>query len=85
MDILTKSIILASKGEDGAKLKEKYFDMCRKSALKVLEEKGTTGAKALIEIEKLEIEISKAKIEVLEKELKKREEAKQQQEEENEK
>lgn len=83
LDSLTKSIILSSKGEDGVKLKEKYFDMCRKQALKILEEEGTTGAKALIEIEKLDIEISKAKIEVLEKELKKREEAKQQQEEEN--
>jgi len=83
LDSLAKSIILSSKGEDGVKLKEKYFDICRKSALKVLEKEGTTGAKALIEIEKLEIEISKAKIEVLEKELKKREEAKQKQEEEN--
>ncbi len=77
LDSLTKSIILSSKGEDGVKLKEKYFDMCRKQALKILEEEGTTGAKALIEIEKLEIEISKAKIEVLEEKLKEKEETQQ--------
>lgn len=41
MDSLAKSIILSSKGEDGVKLKEKYFDMCRKQALKILEEQGT--------------------------------------------
>ena len=83
LDDLTKSIILSSKSDDGVKLKEKYLDMCRKLALKIFEEHGTTGAKKFIEIEKFEIEISQAKIEVLEKELKKREEAKQKHEEEN--
>ena len=77
LDSLAKSIILSSKGEDGVKLKEKYFDMCRKQALKILEEEGTTEAKALIEIEKFDIEISKVKIEVLEEKLKEKEETQQ--------